>query len=122
MAKREYREGMDAVPGHTAAARLLNKHSGSHRGAWDSLEIFDLDTADDYLADLALKVAGMTGGVDQRAKKIIELAEMFALTSVLADRENRKAEEEFKAQAKGREDGSGDDSKVESSDQTSQTE
>lgn len=102
---------MEGVPGHVAAGKLLNRHSGNHRAAWDSLDIFSLDTADEYLVEPAKAAAERTGGVEQRVDGVIEVATMFAMTAVLADRERRREDEEHQTRVKRsrEEKASGDD-------------
>jgi hypothetical protein len=99
--ERRYREGLEGIPGHVAAGRLLNGSYGSQRAAWAKLGIFDLDTADEYLTDLA-KAALNKGSESEQIDGIIEVAELFALTAVLADRERRQedAEHEERVQAR----------------------
>ncbi len=98
MAERRYREGVDHVPGHLAAAKLLNKHGGSHVGAWNSLEIFDFEAAKEYMEDqsaaaIGISLKGVPKGRDvERMDKIFEVASLFALTAVMADRERREQE------------------------------
>lgn len=104
---RTYREGMDMVPGHTAAGRLMNRFHGNARAAWDSLGIFDLETADEYLGDPA-RAAVNRSERERRIDGVIEVAQMFALTAVLADRERRREDEEHQTRVTS----SGDESDI----------
>ncbi len=93
--KRRYRSGMERIPGHVAAARLLNRCSGLHRAAWNALEIFDLTTAHEYLDDLAKAALNKPSEAEQ-VEAIEEVATLFALTAVMADRERRATDAESK--------------------------
>jgi len=95
MSERRYRSGLEGIPGHIAAGKLLNRSNGSHVAAWNELEIFDLDTAHDYMAEQA-KAALNRWSEAERIDGICEVATMFALTAVMADRERRREDQEHR--------------------------
>jgi hypothetical protein len=99
--ERRYREGMERVPGHVAAGKLLNGNHGSHKAAWEALGIFDMETAQLYMQDQA-KAALEKGGEPEQVAAIIEVSTMFALTAVLADRERRAEDEEHEQRVEKR--------------------
>lgn len=84
---RKLREDMDHLPGQVAAQRRLSRHHAVFP-AFNSLDIFDTDTARAYLfAPLnAVKVPE-----DQRGR-LMGVVLAFAITCVEADRENRDAD------------------------------
>lgn len=91
MPERKYRSGMEAIPGHVAAGRLLNANGGRAASAFKALGIIDIETADDYLLDLAVAALNKPSHGD-RISAICEVAELFALTMVMGDREKRQEE------------------------------
>jgi hypothetical protein len=89
MPERTYRSGMEAIPGHVAAGKLLNANGGKAAAAFKALGIIDIETADDYLTDLAVAALKKPDYGD-RISAICEVAELFALTMVMGDREQRR--------------------------------
>lgn len=100
-----FRSQWIGLPGYSAAGRRMSKHTSS-LAAFNSLDIFDGDTAQQFLEDparsLAAKVrnevASGVGNLPSRPEDyFIEMAMLFAIVAVEADRERRRDVEDRQA-------------------------
>jgi len=86
-------ENFNALPGYTAAARRLASHQ-TFKGAWEALEIFPAESAEEWLAEKLLRLRNARKDDSRFDEMALDVLLAFGMLCVEADREKTRLDRE----------------------------
>lgn len=94
MSKRSYSdENFNALPGYTAAARHLANHD-TFKAAWEALEVFPVESAEEWLAEKLLRLRNARKDDSRFDEMALDVLLAFGMLCVEADREKTQLDRE----------------------------
>lgn len=91
MAKSYSDENFNALPGYAAAARRL-ANNPSFKAAWEELEVFPAESAEEWLTEKLIRLRNARGDESRFDELALDVLLAFGMLCVEADRENRRLE------------------------------
>lgn len=84
-------ENFNALPGYTAAARRLANHH-TFKAAWEELEVFPAESAEEWLAEKLLRLRNARKDDSRFDEMALDVLLGFGMLCVEADREKTRLE------------------------------